>query len=78
MQFPSRDQVPPAASALEWHTNHLRLLDHRSLPEARVWVECRDADEVADAIVQGVVPGAAAGVVAAYGIAWRRAISVRR
>ena len=69
MQFPSRDQVPPAASALEWHTNHLRLLDHRSLPEARVWVECRDADEVADAIVQGVVPGAAAGVVAAYGIA---------
>lgn len=69
MQFPSRDQVPPAASALEWHTNHLRVLDHRRLPEARVWVECRDADEVADAIVQGVVPGAVAGLVAAYGIA---------
>lgn len=75
MSFHSRVHPQPDVPALEWHDNHLRILDQRCLPDSMVWVECRDASEAAAAIADGVVQGAvAAGLVAAYGIA----LSARR
>lgn len=70
MQPQSRVHAQPDVPALEWHDNHLRILDQRCLPERLVWVECHDAAEAAAAIAAGVVQGAvAAGLIAAYGIA---------
>lgn len=70
MQLHFRDSTPPLMQVLEWHNNHLRLLDQRCLPQAVVWVECHNAKDAAAAIVDGVVQGAvAAGLVAAYAIA---------
>ena len=47
----------------------LRLLDQRRLPFEEVYLECRDADAVADAIRDLVVRGAPAiGIAAAWGV----------
>jgi len=55
--------------AIEWRETSLRLLDQRKLPTACEFVECRTAEEVADAIKSMVVRGAPAiGAAAAYGI----------
>ncbi|HVR37571.1 MAG TPA: S-methyl-5-thioribose-1-phosphate isomerase, partial [Thermoanaerobaculia bacterium] len=55
---------------LKWTGDALLLLDQRLLPREVVWVECRDAASVAEAIRTMVVRGAPAiGVSAAYGIA---------
>lgn len=70
MQLHFRDSAQPSVQTLEWHGNHLRILDQRCLPQAVVWVECHNANDAAAAIVDGVVQGAVAvGLVAAYGIA---------
>jgi len=55
---------------IQWHRDHLSLLDQRLLPEREVFVRCEDAAQTADAIRDMVVRGAPAiGVSAAYGLA---------
>jgi len=55
---------------LEWQGDKLRLLDQTRLPQAEVWLELRDYQEVACAIRTMQVRGAPAiGVAAGYGIA---------
>jgi methylthioribose-1-phosphate isomerase len=59
-------QVTP----LRWDGHVLSLLDQRLLPREEVWIECRTASAVAEAIRTMVVRGAPAiGVSAAFGIA---------
>jgi methylthioribose-1-phosphate isomerase len=55
---------------IRWHDGVLELLDQRLLPREEVWVACRNAHEVAEAIRTMVVRGAPAiGVAAAFGMA---------
>jgi methylthioribose-1-phosphate isomerase len=55
---------------LQWDGNALQLLDQRLLPREEHWIECRTAEDVADAIRTMVVRGAPAiGVSAAFGMA---------
>jgi methylthioribose-1-phosphate isomerase len=55
---------------LRWDGTTLFLLDQRLLPREEVWVPCRTAQDVADAIRTMVVRGAPAiGVSAAFGMA---------
>ncbi|HEX6640945.1 MAG TPA: S-methyl-5-thioribose-1-phosphate isomerase [Thermoanaerobaculia bacterium] len=55
---------------LRWDGATLSLLDQRLLPREEVWIECRSAAEVAEAIRTMVVRGAPAiGVSAAFGMA---------
>lgn len=59
-----------AVRALEWTGDTLRMLDQRLLPHDEVWLELRNASDVAEAIRDMVVRGAPAiGVAAAYGMA---------
>ena len=52
-----------------WAENHLKLLDQRRLPLEEIWVECRCAEDVAQAIHNMTVRGAPAiGIAAAYGL----------
>lgn len=54
---------------IEWDGKTLRLIDQRKLPTVVEYVQCRTAEEVADAIRAMVVRGAPAiGATAAYGI----------
>ncbi len=54
---------------IQWSEDHLRLLDQRLLPEREVWLELRNAGEVAEAIRDMAVRGAPAiGITAAYGM----------
>jgi methylthioribose-1-phosphate isomerase len=54
---------------LRWRGDRLELLDQRLLPDQTVYVACRDAAEVAQAIRDMVVRGAPAiGCAAAFGI----------
>jgi methylthioribose-1-phosphate isomerase len=56
--------------AMIWHGDRLALLDQRELPLDEAWVDCSDADSVADAIRSMIVRGAPAiGIAAAYGVA---------
>lgn len=67
----SESPVPTATNVrpIQWHGDLLRLLDQRVLPHAQEYVDCHDADEVADAIRAMVVRGAPAiGISAAWGI----------
>lgn len=55
--------------AVQWCTDHLKLLDQRWLPDEERWLECRDASAVAEAIRELVVRGAPAiGIAAAWGL----------
>ncbi|HYH10351.1 MAG TPA: S-methyl-5-thioribose-1-phosphate isomerase [Thermoanaerobaculia bacterium] len=55
---------------MRWDGNTLFLLDQRLLPREEVWVACRTAPEVAEAIRTMIVRGAPAiGVSAAFGMA---------
>lgn len=55
--------------AVQWRGDRLHLLDQRKLPFEEVWIDCRNADEVAQAIRDLVVRGAPAiGIAAAWGI----------
>ncbi len=56
--------------AVQWQGDHLRLLDQRRLPAAEVWMACRDAAQVTQAIRDLAVRGAPAiGIAAAWGVA---------
>jgi methylthioribose-1-phosphate isomerase len=56
--------------AVQWRGDHLRLLDQRRLPHEEIWLDCRTADEVVQAIRDLVVRGAPAiGIAAAWGVA---------
>ena len=55
---------------LEWKEDHLRMLDQTRLPREVVYVDCRDAQTVAEGIRELWVRGAPAiGIAAAYGVA---------
>jgi methylthioribose-1-phosphate isomerase len=61
------DGLPPT---LEWVDGRLRLIDQRRLPGSLEFLDCRTADEVAEAISTLAVRGAPAiGAAAAYGVA---------
>jgi methylthioribose-1-phosphate isomerase len=54
---------------IRWRGDRLELLDQRLLPDKKVYVVCRTAEQVAKAIRDMVVRGAPAiGVAAAYGV----------
>jgi len=56
--------------AVQWRGDHLRLLDQRCLPADEVWIECRTAEQVTQAIRNLAVRGAPAiGIAAAWGVA---------
>ena len=56
--------------AVQWRDDHLRLLDQRRLPHEEIWIDCRDAAEVTQAIRDLAVRGAPAiGIAAAWGVA---------
>ncbi|HYN12469.1 MAG TPA: S-methyl-5-thioribose-1-phosphate isomerase [Burkholderiales bacterium] len=58
-----------AVQPIRWRGDRLELLDQRLLPEKTVYLTCRTAAEVADAIRDMVVRGAPAiGCAAAFGI----------
>ena len=58
------------APPLRFDAGALELLDQTRLPATEVWLRCRDADCVADAIARLAVRGAPAiGIAAAYGLA---------
>ncbi|MFA5685259.1 MAG: S-methyl-5-thioribose-1-phosphate isomerase [Lysobacteraceae bacterium] len=55
--------------AVSWQGDHLRLLDQRRLPFEQIWIDCRDAESVAQAITDLAVRGAPAiGIAAAWGV----------
>ncbi len=55
--------------AVQWHGDHLRLLDQRVLPFEERFVECRTSLDVGNAIRDLVVRGAPAiGIAAAWGV----------
>jgi len=54
--------------AVHWEGDHLRLLDQRKLPAEEVYIDCRNAADVTQAIKDLVVRGAPAiGISAAWG-----------
>lgn len=56
--------------AVQWNGDHLRLLDQRRLPMEECWIDCRDAEQVTQAIRDLAVRGAPAiGIAAAWGVA---------
>ncbi|HEY8587844.1 MAG TPA: S-methyl-5-thioribose-1-phosphate isomerase [Rhodanobacter sp.] len=56
--------------AVQWQGDHLRLLDQRRLPAEESWLECRDAEQVTEAIRDLAVRGAPAiGIAAAWAVA---------
>jgi methylthioribose-1-phosphate isomerase len=55
---------------IEWKDGKVVLIDQRKLPLQEVYLECRDENEVAEAIEKMAIRGAPAiGVAAAYGVA---------
>ncbi len=55
--------------AVLWRGDRLRLLDQRQLPFVETWIDCMNAEEVAQAIRDLVVRGAPAiGIAAAWGV----------
>jgi len=68
-----RAKIVPPVKVVEWvgeaESGYLRLLDQRKLPTEKVFVGCRDAPAVWEAIRRLVVRGAPAiGVAAGYGM----------
>ena len=55
---------------IEWRDDRVIMIDQRKLPGEEVYVECRDFEDVAEAIEKMVIRGAPAiGIAAAYGVA---------
>ncbi len=66
----SRYPVESRARTLKWERYALKLIDQRKLPFKKIYVTCKSAESVANAIKDMVVRGAPAiGVAAGYGIA---------
>jgi methylthioribose-1-phosphate isomerase len=66
----THDSTHDSIRAVQWQGDHLRLLDQRLLPMQESWIDCRDADEVTQAIRDLAVRGAPAiGIAAAWGVA---------
>ncbi|MGC9453623.1 MAG: S-methyl-5-thioribose-1-phosphate isomerase [Phycisphaerae bacterium] len=70
---PTHEKVSPPVKVVEWvggaGDGHLRLLDQTRLPDETVFLDCRDAMSVWDAIRRLSVRGAPAiGVAAGYGM----------
>jgi len=58
-----------AVEPIRWRGDRLELLDQRLLPDKKVYVVCRTAEQVAKAIRDMVVRGAPAiGCAAAFGV----------
>ena len=56
--------------AIEWRDDRVVMIDQRKLPGEEVYVECRNYEDVAEAIEKMVIRGAPAiGVAAAFGVA---------
>jgi len=56
--------------AIKWDKDKVIMIDQRRLPKEEVYVECRDYNQVAEAIEKMIIRGAPAiGVAAAYGVA---------
>jgi len=56
--------------AIEWNHDHVVMIDQRKLPLEEVYVECRDEEQVAEAIERMIIRGAPAiGIAAAFGVA---------
>ncbi|GFZ99303.1 S-methyl-5-thioribose-1-phosphate isomerase [Dyella caseinilytica] len=65
----SSKQIHDTIRAVQWHGDHLRLLDQRLLPAEEKWLDCRDATAVTLAIKDLAVRGAPAiGIAAAWGV----------
>ena len=65
--------MPDAVQPIRWKGDRLELLDQRFLPDKTVYVTCRSAAEVAQAIRDMVVRGAPAiGCAAAFGVVLSR------
>lgn len=64
------DQTPAEPfSPIRWEGESLKLLDQTLLPTEEAWLDCREPEQVADAIRRLAVRGAPAiGVAAAYGL----------
>lgn len=63
--LPTHDTI----RAVQWHGDHLRLLDQRLLPVEEKWIDCRDEASVFHAIKDLAVRGAPAiGIAAAWGV----------
>jgi len=55
---------------IKWDRNKVIIIDQRKLPEEEIFVECKDYEQVAEAIEKMVIRGAPAiGVAAAFGVA---------
>ncbi|MBE1161227.1 S-methyl-5-thioribose-1-phosphate isomerase [Dyella acidiphila] len=62
-------QTHDTIRAVQWHGDHLRLLDQRLLPAEEQWLDCRDSAAVFQAIRDLAVRGAPAiGIAAAWGV----------
>src|SRR3954470_13769746 len=62
-------QRKPKVEPIRWRGARLELLDQRLLPDKKVYVICRTAEQVAKAIKDMVVRGAPAiGCAAAFGV----------
>ncbi|GLQ45546.1 methylthioribose-1-phosphate isomerase [Dyella lipolytica] len=62
-------QTHDTIRAVQWHGDHLRLLDQRLLPAEERWLDCHDATAVTQAIKDLAVRGAPAiGIAAAWGV----------
>ncbi len=66
-------ETPPTStepfSPIRWEDGFLKLLDQTLLPTRELWLDCREPEQVADAIRRLAVRGAPAiGVAAAYGL----------
>lgn len=54
---------------IEWKDDRVVMIDQRKLPEVEVYLECKDHEEVAQAIEKMVIRGAPAiGIAAAFGV----------
>lgn len=70
VRMTTSDKNLDSIRAVQWQGDHLRLLDQRLLPAEELWIDCRDAGQVTQAIRDLAVRGAPAiGIAAAWGVA---------
>ena len=68
--------VPSPVVALRWQRGRLEILDQTLLPATEAWIELRDAEGCAAAILRLAIRGAPnIGIAAAYGLAMQVALS---